>query len=296
MSATPSPLRYPGGKTGIQGMVSAIIRSNDINGGHYAEPYAGGCGLALSLMFNQHIHEIHLNDLDRSIWAFWYSILNNTQDFIEKINDTDVTIDEWYRQRELQNDKNKCDVFNLGFSTFFLNRTNRSGIILKAGVIGGFEQKGKYALDCRFNKKKLIDKIKRINKYKHRIHVYNMDAIDFIKTMDVFLPEKSMFCIDPPYFDKGSFLYTNFYNAEDHKTVYEAISEIKHPWILTYDNAKEIREIYAEYSQYLYTLNYSAAEKKVGTELLIAANDIFIPKSLALEKCNNASSIAENIY
>lgn len=291
MSATPSPLRYPGGKTGIQGMVSTIIRSNDINGGHYAEPYAGGCGLALSLMFNQHIHEIHLNDLDRSIWAFWYSILNNTQDFIGKVNDTDITIDEWYRQRDIQNDKNKCDVFELGFSTFFLNRTNRSGIILKAGVIGGFEQKSKYSLDCRFNKKRLIDKIKRISKYKHRIHLHNMDAIDFIKSMDVLLPKKTMFCIDPPYFDKGSFLYTNYYNAEDHKTVSKAISEIKHPWILTYDNAKEIREIYNEYSQYLYTLNYSAAEKKVGTELLIASNNIFIPESLALKKRNNDSLI-----
>lgn len=296
MSATPSPLRYPGGKTGIQRMVSTIIRSNDINGGHYAEPYAGGCGLALSLMFNQYVHEIHLNDLDRSIWAFWYSILNNTQDFIEKINGTDITIAEWYKQRDIQNNKNKCNVFELGFSTFFLNRTNRSGIILKAGVIGGFEQNGKYALDCRFNKKRLIDKIKRINKYKHRIHLYNMDAIDFIKSMDILLPKNSMFCIDPPYFEKGSFLYTNYYNAEDHKTVSKAISEINHPWILTYDNAKEISDIYNKYSQYLYTLNYSAAEKKIGTELLIVANNILIPECLALKKRNNDSSIGESKY
>ena len=284
MSATPSPLRYPGGKAGIQGMVSAIICSNDIKGGHYAEPYAGGCGLALSLMFNQYIHEIHLNDLDRSIWAFWYSILNNKDEFIDKIIHTDITLDEWYRQREIQNNKEKCNVFDLGFSSFFLNRTNRSGIISKAGVIGGFEQAGKYTLDCRFNKKRLIEKIKRINKYKHRIHLYNMDAIDFIKLTDDSLPKKSMFCIDPPYFDKGSFLYTNFYNAEDHKIVSKAILNISHPWVLTYDNAREISELYKECNQYLYTLNYSAAEKKIGTELLITDNGIIVPRILGLEK------------
>ncbi|EYU13917.1 DNA adenine methylase [Photorhabdus aegyptia] len=284
MPATPSPLRYPGGKAAIQRMISAIICSNNLNGGHYAEPYAGGGGLALSLLFNQYIHEIHLNDLDRSIWSFWHSILNDTEKFIDKIMTTDITIDEWHKQREIQNNKDNFNNFDLGFSSFFLNRTNRSGIILKAGVMGGLKQKSKYFLDCRFNKKGLIDKIIRINKHKHRIHLYNMDAIDFIKEIDLVMPEKSMFCIDPPYFDKGPSLYTKFYNTEDHEIVSKTILGIKHLWVLTYDNASEINELYKDCKRFTYSLNYSAAKKRVSTELLITKNNIIIPDGLNINE------------
>ncbi|EKO4095991.1 DNA adenine methylase [Salmonella enterica] len=284
MSATPSPLRYPGGKAAIQDMISAIICSNNLNGAHYAEPYAGGGGLALSLLFKQYIHEIHLNDLDRSVWSFWHSILNETEQFIDKIMETSVTIEEWHKQRYIQNNKDKYNDFELGFSSFFLNRTNRSGIILKAGVIGGLEQKSKYLLDCRFNKKGLIDRIKRVEKYKHRIHLYNKDAIDFMNEIDEYMPKKSMFCIDPPYFDKGSLLYTNFYNVEDHKKVSEAILGLKHPWLLTYDNALEINELYNDCARYTYPLNYSAATKRVGTELLITQDGILIPDNLGITR------------
>lgn len=291
MSATPSPLRYPGGKAAIQDMISAIICSNGLVGGHYAEPYAGGGGLALSLLFKQYIHEIHLNDLDRSVWSFWHSILNNTEQFIDKIMVTPVSIDEWHKQREIQNNKDRYNDFELGFSSFFLNRTNRSGIILKAGVIGGLEQKSKYALDCRFNKKGLIDRIKRVEKYKHRIHLYNMDAIEFMKDVDASMPIKAMFCIDPPYFDKGSLLYTNFYNAEDHKDVSETIIKLKHPWLLTYDNAPEINKLYKNCNRYTYSLNYSAATKRVGTELLVTKNDIAIPDDLGITKVINRDEL-----
>ncbi|MEW2639883.1 DNA adenine methylase, partial [Vibrio cholerae] len=79
MPVTPSPLRYPGGKTAITPMVSDIIGANNLRSAHYVEPYAGGAGLALSLLFNKVVPHIHLNDLDLSIWAFWYSILNHTE-------------------------------------------------------------------------------------------------------------------------------------------------------------------------------------------------------------------------
>ncbi|WP_145582891.1 DNA adenine methylase [Yersinia thracica] len=276
MPQTPSPLRYPGGKTSILDMVSTILKNNDLLGGHYAEPYAGGAGLALSLLFHGYTHEIHLNDLDKSIWSFWHSIINNTDDFIEKINTTPVTIDEWLKQREIQNNKDNVTVFDLGFSTFFLNRTNRSGVILKAGVIGGLQQNSDYKIDCRFHKENLIKRIKRIEKYKHRIHIYNNDALDFIKKIDLSLPEKSLFCIDPPYYNKGSTLYTNFYIADDHTTLSKVICDIAHPWILTYDDAPEIQSLYNKNKQYKFNLNYSAAIKRIGTELLVVSDEIKI--------------------
>jgi DNA adenine methylase len=283
MFLAPSPLRYPGGKAAIFDMVSKIIIDNNLEDGDYAEPYAGGAGLALSLLYNDHVSNIHLNDLDRSIWCFWDAILNNTEQFIEKIRTTEITMDEWKWQRHIQQNKNDFNNFDLAFSSFFLNRTNRSGIILKAGVIGGLKQDGKYKLDCRFNKEGLIDRITRVSEYKHRIKLYNLDAIDFIKKSDDILPAKSIFCIDPPYYMKGSTLYTNFYNPEDHQQLATLIMGLDHPWILTYDDAKEIQDLYPAHPQYKFNLNYSAAKKRKGTELLITSKDIGICPTLELD-------------
>lgn len=284
MPQTPSPLRYPGGKTSIYGMVSKIIKDNNLDKGHYAEPYAGGCGLALSLLFKGCASDIHLNDLDRSIWCFWDSVLNKTKQLVERIESTEVTMDEWYRQREIQQNRDDHNNFDVAFSTFFLNRTNRSGVILKAGVIGGYAQNGEYKLDCRFNKASLVERIKRIAKYKSRIHLYNLDAIEFIKQTRGVLPAKTLYCVDPPYFVKGSTLYTNFYDPEDHKKIAKLLNRLGKPWVLTYDNAPQIQALYPEKRQYRFHLNYSAATKRQGTELLIASNKLIISPTLNLMK------------
>lgn len=284
MPQTPSPLRYPGGKTSIVDMVSKIIESNKLSGGHYAEPYAGGAGLALSLLFKGKVHEIHLNDLDKAVWSFWNSILHNTSDFIDKINETEITIDEWKKQREIQLHPTQYSEFELGFSSFFLNRTNRSGVILKAGVIGGVKQQGEYKLGCRFNKDGLINKIKRISKYKHRIHLYNLDAVDFIKHIDNSFESGVFLCIDPPYYNKGSTLYTNFYEPKDHAEISKIILSVEKPWVLTYDNALEISELYKSRRQFNFNLNYSAATKRVGTELLVVSKGLRVPSGLNIVK------------
>jgi DNA adenine methylase len=283
MSTAPSPLRYPGGKAAIFDMVSKIIVDNGLEDGDYAEPYAGGAGLALTLLFNDLVSTIHLNDLDRSIWCFWDAVLNHTEAFIEKIRTTEVTMDEWHKQRHIQQNKDMFPDFELAFSSFFLNRTNRSGIILKAGVIGGLNQDGKYKLDCRYNKEGLIERITRVSEYRHRIKLYNLDAIDFIKKLDSTLSSNSLFCIDPPYFVKGSTLYTNFYNPEDHQQLADLIMSLNHSWILTYDDAEQIQNLYESHPQYKFSLNYFAAKKRKGTELLITSKNIGICPTLELD-------------
>ena len=281
MAKTFSPLRYPGGKSAISPMVSRILKNNFPKPCRYIEPYAGGGGLALALLFSEHANEIHLNDLDRSIWAVWNSILNETELFINKIINTPVTIEEWHKQKEIQHNKEEYSDIDVGFSSFFLNRTNRSGIILKAGVIGGLSQSNEtYKLDCRFNKTNLIERIKKISELKSKINIYNLDAIDFLNAMDVDSISENCFFIDPPYFEKGASLYTNFYSKEDHSDIAKAISCLRSKWILTYDNASEIKDLYKDNICYEFYLNYSLAKKRIGTELLFCSDDLSIPEDL----------------
>ncbi|MGO2331293.1 MAG: DNA adenine methylase [Pseudoalteromonas nigrifaciens] len=181
---------------------------------------------------------------------------------MEKIQQTEVTIDEWYLQREIQRNKDQAPDFDLAFSSFFLNRTNRSGVILKAGVIGGYAQSGKYKLDCRFNKTALIEKIRRIEKYKHRIHLYNHDAIEFIRLTNANLTGNTVYCIDPPYFVKGSTLYTNFYEPKDHQYIADVLNDLNRPWLLTYDNSPDIQKLYNGRRQHRFILTIAQHIKR----------------------------------
>ncbi|AVD56243.1 MULTISPECIES: DNA adenine methylase [Heyndrickxia] len=266
MPITLSPLRYPGGKNSTYKYVKELVNSN--NKRTYIEPYAGGAAVAIALLLNNDVDTIIINDYDRSIYSFWYSVVHLPDELIQKINDCDVTIEEWQKQKEIQKEKNKVDELTLGFSTLFLNRTNRSGII-KAGVIGGKEQKGAYKLDCRFNKSDLIRKIRAISARKDRILVHNDDAIYFIDNVINNLDDAFTF-FDPPYFEKGPSLYTNFYNEQDHRNLAKKIKNklADKAWIVTYDHNDEIKKMYADLNFIEYYLNYTAQNKTKGIEYM----------------------------
>lgn len=273
---TSSPLRYPGGKSCLLELTSNVMRLNGLERGHYAEPFAGGCGLALSLLYGGFVAEIHINDLDPSIWAFWHSVLNDTESLIEKIEETPVSIDEWQKQREIHRDQNHDDPLALGFSAFFLNRTNRSGIIKGGGVIGGLDQTGNYKINCRYNAGDLGRRIRRVGRYRNRIHLTNNDAADFLTTC-ADLPKNSLLFIDPPYFKKGPGLYTSFYKPGDHALLARQVLKLTAPWIVTYDDVPQIRELYRARRQFCFDIHYSLQEKRKGTELLIASKGLKLP-------------------
>lgn len=258
-------------------LVASILRLNKLEYGHYAEPYAGGCGLALELLYGGHVSDIHINDIDPSIWAFWHCVLNRTDALVDLVQRTPVTVNEWLKQRDVHRTQDTRSVLKLGFSAFFLNRTNRSGIISGAGVIGGLNQKGLYKIDCRYNADDLARRIRRVAKYKDQIHLSNLDAVKFIEKSGKKLPEESLMFVDPPYFNKGSSLYTSFYLPDDHALVARKVMASSRNWIVTYDDTPEIRALYRSRRQYRFDINYSLQDKRLGTELLIASKGIKIP-------------------
>ena len=282
MSRTASPLRYPGGKSALEGMVTSIICKNGLLGGHYAEPFAGGGGLALSLLFSGVVRNVHLNDVDPAISSLWQSLLDHTDDFVELLQGTAVTVDEWHRQREIYLSCDASNVVRLGFATLFLNRTNRSGIIKGAGMIGGLRQTGNYLLDCRFNKDDLEKRIRRISKYRHRITFTALDALDFLDGLDERLPKQTLVMADPPYYAKGSNLYTSYYEEADHSVLAKQILNLKLPWITSYDNCVPIAQLYKKRRQYEFSIQYSAQTKRLGSELMIASKGLRVPADLGL--------------
>ena len=273
-----SPLRYPGGKGKVANYFKQVFKDNHLYDGVYVEPYAGGASVALSLLFNEYASKIIINDIDRSIYAFWHSVLNKTEDINRLIYDTPVNLEIWEEQKKIQKNKKQHGLLKVGFSTFYLNRTNRSGI-LNAGVIGGKQQNGNWKIDARFNKRNLIDRIQRVAQYKNKIELYNSDAVELVKTLRKTLPTKSLFYFDPPYYLKGKDLYLNYYDDGDHRDIAKEVADIKkQKWIISYDNVKEIRRLYPDFRKIKYTLNYSAAKANTGEEIMIFSDNLSIGK------------------
>jgi DNA adenine methylase len=280
-----SPLRYPGGKAATAGFFANILSINNIgNDGIYCEPFAGGAGVALTLLLNGRIEFIVINDFDPCIAAFWSSFLYDPKRFIDKILECDISMDSWFYHRYIYNNADSMDLNNadqrfvLGFSTFFLNRSNRAGILPKAGPIGGKYQKGKYRLDARFKKDVLISRMKKISIMKDRIIFTSHDARDFIANIKLqgFPKEKLFMYLDPPYYHKGKELYLNFYTHDDHLCLASEIIGYNYcKWIMTYDDCLEIRKIYncQEIIMCQFDIKYTMQKVRSSNELLI------IPKS-----------------
>lgn len=275
-----SPLRYPGAKWRLEQFVASLLKDNNLDGGHYAEAYAGGASLALSLLYAGHVSEIHLNDLDRSVYAFWKSALDHSNEFIERVRNTPVALDTWFAQQEIQLQKDRVQLMDLGFSTFFLNRTNRSGI-LSGGVIGGKSQNGFWKINARFNKTNLVERLKRLASYRSRIHVTRMDALTFLRRRNASLPKKSFIYLDPPYFEKGQDLYLNAYGPEDHAVVARTVLlELNRPWMVSYDDVPQIRSLYRSTRATHYELRYSASLRRKGREVIFLAPRLRIRSGL----------------
>lgn len=272
-----SPLRYPGGKGRLSPLLKDIIVENDICDGTYIEPYAGGAAVGLSLLMEEYVWNIIINDIDPAVYSFWYSILTHTEWFLKKLHDTPVTMDEWNTQKSIFEYPQNYSIKSLGFSTFFLNRTNRSGI-LNAGIIGGKKQTGNYRITARFNKENLADRIQKIASHKNRIQLYNLDAGDLIKKVEKKIKGKAFFYFDPPYYNKGGLLYTNHYKHDDHQKMAGVIKKLSSPWIVTYDDVPAINEIYSGVLTTKFSMTYSAnSERPKATEVMFY-NKIKLPK------------------
>jgi len=281
-----TPLRYPGGKSALTGLFASLIKNSENKITTYIEPFAGGAGAAISLLENNIVENIVINDYDIAVYSFWKSIVENSNRFIKKIRDTEISIEEWKRQRYIYKMSRK-NVLLLGFAFFYLNRTNRSGIVT-GSVIGGISQSGDYRLDARFNKEALINKIEEIAKFKKHIFVSNLDGI---KTFKKYGNKKNCFIyLDPPYVEKSGRLYFNVFSQDAHiKLSSTLIESPQSNWMLTYDTNNLIKALYAQMPLFNYDLNYSAQTKKKASELLICSTVVkdLLSKTFVLEKDPN---------
>jgi len=272
-----TPLRYPGGKAKLAAYVKLLLTENRLLDGEYVEPYAGGSGIALELLFHEYVSRIHINDISRPIHAFWKAVLDHTEDLCRLVANTPLTVKSWDQQRLVVDNPAQHEILTLGFATFFLNRTNRSGI-LNGGIIGGRDQTGPWKIDARYNSKELIHRIEAVASLKSRIRLSRRDALRFLESGIGKWPEKTLIYLDPPYYVKGRHLYDDFYREQDHQSVAEFVGSItRQKWIVSYDNEPAIRKLYKGYPHIVYDIGYSARAASKGSEVMFFGPGLKVP-------------------
>jgi DNA adenine methylase len=267
-----SPLRYPGGKGRLGPWLATVLAANKLTGGWYLEPYAGGAGAALYLLFERHVEHIVVNDADPLIYAFWQSVVSDSKAFAALIQETPVTMESRERFTEMIANPAAHSRLDLGFAAFFLNRTSRSGI-LKGGVIGGKKQDGKYKLDARYSVDDLVQRVRAIGRARSQITVLGMDALEMLLHSAPGLPDPSLIYLDPPYYVKGSQLYRNHYAHADHAAIAHYVSTLTSPVLVTYDDCPEIRSLYEGIKSATFSLQYSThLSRPQAREVMFYAN------------------------
>ncbi len=271
-----NPLRYPGAKSKLVPYIQNLIEAETLNNCTFYEAYAGSAAVSFGLLENNIISFAKINELDPLIYNFWVSVMEHTQELIQMIRDTEISLENWHEYSRYRNSEyltNKTTV-QIGFAGLFLNRTNFSGI-LKANPLGGLQQTSQYKIDCRFNKERIIESIEKLSAFSNRVELFNMDAVEFLQQETYYKRNRSIFVyIDPPYYEKGQSLYRFYYDHNMHKLLAKYIKTKIYPWLISYDNAPEIQKLYKSKSQQHIYLDYSVNTKRKETELLISNLEI----------------------
>lgn len=273
-----TPLRYPGGKGKLAGFMKAVIEANGLQDGTYVEPFAGGAGIAMDLLLNEYVQDVWINDISRPVAAFWRCVLDDTEYLMRRVKTTRLTMRTWSRQKNILRRQEEHDDRTLGFATFFLNRTNRSGL-LNGGVIGGRSQEGQWKIDARFNRIDLIARIEAIARMRRRISLSCQDAEDFVRENLRAFPRETLLYLDPPYYRKGKDLYYDYYEHEDHVAIASLMKRTLkgRNWIVSYDDSPEVRRLYESFRGVTYGVGYSARDIRKGREVMFFSPELTIP-------------------
>ncbi len=278
MKPTVTPLRYPSGKTWLLDYVKEFIKFHKLEPKAIVEPYAGSASVSIGLLQGGLVNEAYISEKDPLIVAFWNAVLYQNEELVEFIKSLEVSLETWYSLKKYLHfdSDHKYNTVELAGAFLFFNRTNFSGII-KGGPLGGKQQQSSYKFDCRFNREKIIEKIQGLHDLKGRLHVAEVDGIKFMQRMTSGTNENLLFYVDPPYYGAGRELYRYYFIDEDHQKLSAFLKRLEHPWLLSYDDADFIRNLYTDSKTFPVYTDYQSGNLRRNVRELLISNFLIPP-------------------
>ena len=278
MKPTVTPLRYPGGKTWLFEYVKEFLHFHELESKIVVEPYAGSASISVGLLRGNLMKEAYIGEKDPIIVSFWNAVLTRNDELVEYISTLEVTMETWFALKKYLSPTSTTnyDIVEVAGAFLFYNRTNYSGII-KGGPLGGKKQLSPYKLDCRFNKERIIERIRGLKGLYGRLHIVESDGLVFMQEMSSKFPEDSFFYVDPPYYGAGKDLYRFYFTDMEHESLSDFLTNLDPPWLLSYDNAEFIRNLYQMRTKFPVYTDYQSGHLKREVKELLISNRIIPP-------------------
>ena len=252
------PLRYPGSKYNALKIIKNFLPEEKIES--FCEPFFGSGAFFFKLI---NCNESHINDYDHNLINF-YKIIKNTKlrkELIKNVSKFRPSKKEFNSLRS-KKFKNK---FDQACQYFIINRTAYSGIMNRP--------------NWGYHPKKSVQPLKwgnRIESSGRKLKDAKLTSFDFRLFFKKKLFKKKTFLfIDPPYFKADQKrAYFKSFTEEDHMDLSKILKNLDNKFLLTYDNCREIKKLYAwanvsEVSWRYHTANSNNTSRKMGNELII---------------------------
>ncbi|MEW6619637.1 MAG: DNA adenine methylase [bacterium] len=264
-----SPLRYPGGKSRAVGYLYRFIPQYE----EFREPFFGGGSFSFYCVQKNPYAKYYASDINYDLYCFWKELQSNKDELIREI----LRVRQGYvNGKELFQElvakrKQPLSDFQRAVDFFVLNRITFSGVVDS----GGYSEQA-------FQKRFTISSIQRL---KHAYEVIKHIEFSPKDYTDLLGKEgKGVFIfLDPPYYSttqsrlygKNGYLHVDF----NHEVFFENLKQLKHKWLITYDNNEYIRALFKDFYQVEWELqygmnNYKQQTAQKGKELLVANYEI----------------------
>lgn len=293
-----SPLRYPGGKRRLVPYVAAAIEANNLKPDLFVEPFAGGASVSLELLATDRVERIALADTDPMIAGFWHTVFdtgpNGEKNFrwlLRQVENCDLDLATWDRMKTTR----WRALHTLGFAGLYLNRTSFNGSLYRsAGPIGGRSQSGTYTVGARFPREKLVKRLEACREFADKVEFVRCDdAMRVVKSARALARREAweaFFYFDPPFWAKAKWLYSTWFSHLEHGELAQQLVFLREPYLLSYDKADEIAELYERHvakGAHLVDveLYYSGQNRVAGHEYVITNLDR-LPEETRLFKTN----------
>ena len=265
-----SPFRYPGGKTWLVPRIRKWLGSYPFKPEKFIEPFAGGAIVGLTVAFESLAKSIILVEKDEQVASVWQTIINIDggaewlADEIVNFKLTPESASSWMAARVASTKK-------LAFKTIIQNRISHGGILADGAGLLKKGENGKGILS-RWYPKTLKKRILDISKIRKRIKFTKGDGFQVIKKhLD---KPNVVYFIDPPYTASkkkaGTRLYK--YHQVDHENLFQLMSKIKGDFLMTYDDADEVRSLALKHRFETRLVAMNNTHHATMTELLIGRN------------------------
>jgi DNA adenine methylase len=229
-------LRFPGGKanllTSLRPYLDRLVNGHD----SFHDVFVGSGAVLLDVARRHPDLRLHANDADAGLMTFWRIVSSKAvMPFCERVMNTRPTL-KLYREMLASRPRRPEDI---AFRYYFLNRTSFSGL-WRGGPIGGLTQRSRWKVDVEWRAEKSVNDILEAHRLlSGRLELACLAGVEYVAGH----VRQPMYC-DPPYFERGDWLYAHKMTLADHLRLSQLLHSARH-WLLTYDDSPAVRRLYS---------------------------------------------------